>query len=73
MILLACSLVCQIVSFPDSAFMKDKGLAHFAQNLVLPDLASEELSCDNKYIHDSRWGLELNRWLGQGKFAVSQV
>ena len=30
-----------IVSFPDSAFTKDKGLAHFARNLGLPDLASE--------------------------------
>ena len=26
-----------IVSFPDPAFMKDKGLVHFAQNLGLPD------------------------------------
>ena len=27
-----------VVSFPDPAFTKDKGLAHFAQNLGLPDL-----------------------------------
>ena len=45
----------QLVSFPDPAFTKDKGLAHFAQNLGLPDLAGKELSCDNKYIHDSGW------------------
>ena len=31
--------------FPDPAFTMDKGLAHFAQNLGLPDLA-EEYSCD---------------------------
>ena len=30
-------------------------------------------SCDNKYIHDGGWGLELKKRLGQGKFAVSQV
>ena len=55
-----------LVSFPDPAFMKDKGLAHFAQNLGLPNLAGEEQSCDNKYIHNSGWGLELKRRLGQG-------
>ena len=27
---------------PDPAFMKDKGLAHFARNLGLPDLAGGE-------------------------------
>ena len=37
----------------------------------LPELAGK--SCDNKYIHDSGWGLELKRRLGQGKFAVSQI
>ena len=57
-----------LVSFPDPAFRLDKGLAHFARNLGLPDLAG-----NNKYIHDSGWGLELKRGLGQGKFAVSQV
>ena len=31
-----------LVSFPDPAFMKDKGLAHFAGNLGLLDLAGEE-------------------------------
>ena len=31
-----------IVSFPDPAFKLDKGLAHFAQNLGLPDLAGKE-------------------------------
>ena len=63
----------QVVSFPDPAFKLDKGLAHFARNLGLPDLAGKEQSCDNKYIHDSGWGLELKRGLGQRKFAVSQV
>ena len=29
-----------LVSFPDPAFKLDKGLAHFARNLGLPDLAS---------------------------------
>ena len=33
---------CVVVSFPDPAFTKDKGLAHFARNLGLPDLAGEE-------------------------------
>ena len=61
-----------IVSFPDPAFT-DKGLAHFALNLGLPDLAGKEQSCDNKYIHDSGWGLELKRRLGRGKFAVLQI
>ena len=28
-----------LVSFPDPAFKLDKGLAHFARNLGLPDLA----------------------------------
>ena len=27
----------EVVSFPDPAFMKDKGVAHFAQNLGPPD------------------------------------
>ena len=31
-----------IVSFPDPAFKLDKGLAHFARNLGLPDLAGKE-------------------------------
>ena len=62
-----------VVSFPDPAFTKDKGLAHFSRNLGLPDLAGKVQPCDNKYIHDSGWGLELKRGLGQGKFAVSQV
>ena len=62
-----------VVSFPDPAFKLDKGLAHFARNLGLPDLAGKEWSCDNKYIHDSGWGLELKSGLGQGKFAVLQV
>ena len=31
-----------MVSFPDPAFMKNEGLAHFARNLGLPDLAGEE-------------------------------
>ena len=62
-----------LVSFPDPAFKLDKGLAHFARNLGLPDLAGKELSCDNKYIHDSGCGLELKSGLGQGKFVVSQV
>ena len=31
-----------MVSFPDPAFTLDKGLAHFTQNLGLPDLAGEE-------------------------------
>ena len=37
-----CSANQGVVSFPDPAFMKDKGLAHFAGNLGLPDLAGEE-------------------------------
>ena len=32
----------EIASFPDPAFTKDMGLAHFARNLGLPDLAGEE-------------------------------
>ena len=32
----------EVVSFPDPAFTKDKGLAHIARNLGLPDLAGEE-------------------------------
>ena len=28
-----------VVSFPDPAFTKDKGLGHFAQNLGIPNLA----------------------------------
>ena len=63
----------EIVSFPDPAFKLDKGLAHFARNLGFPDLAGKELPCDNKYIHDSGWGLELKRRLGQRNFVVSQV
>ena len=31
-----------IVSFPDPAFKLDKGLAHFARNLGLPDWAGKE-------------------------------
>ena len=31
-----------LVSFPDPAFKLDKGLAHFARNLGLPDLAGKE-------------------------------
>ena len=31
-----------LVSFPDPTFKLDKGLAHFARNLGLPDLASKE-------------------------------
>ena len=31
-----------LVSFPDPAFTLDKGLAHFARNLGLPDLAGKE-------------------------------
>ena len=34
--------VVMIVSFPDPAFTKDKGLAHFSRNLGLPDLTGEE-------------------------------
>ena len=58
---------------PRPHLQMDKGLAHFVRNLGLPDLAGKGLSCDNKYIHDSGWGLELKRGLGQGKFVVSQV
>ena len=32
----------RVVSFPDPAFTLDKGLAHFARNLGLPDLAGKE-------------------------------
>ena len=31
-----------VVSFTDPAFKLDKGLAHFARNLGLPDLAGKE-------------------------------
>ena len=31
-----------LVSFPDPAFKLNKGLAHFARNLGLPDLAGKE-------------------------------
>ena len=65
----SCVALSMVVSFPDPAFKLDKGLAHFARNLGLPDLAGKEESCDNKYIHDSGWGLELKRGLGQRKVA----
>ena len=43
---LACQItyfiLSELVSFPDSTFTKDKGLAYFARNLGLPDLAGEE-------------------------------
>ena len=32
-----------LVSFPDPAFTKDKGLAHFARNLGLADSALPEI------------------------------
>ena len=47
--------VCQC-SFPDLAFMKDKGLAHFAGNLGLPDLAGEELVRSQWWIQDLHKG-----------------
>ena len=56
----------QLVSYPDPAFTKDKGLAHFNRNIVLPDLAGEE-SWDNKYIHNSGWGLEQKKTAGSGE------
>ena len=36
------SLDVSVVSFPDPAFKLDKGLAHFARNLGLLDLAGKE-------------------------------
>ena len=43
--------VCQCL-FPDLAFMKDKGLAHFAGNLGFPDLVGEELVRSQWWIQD---------------------
>ena len=39
---LLCERLPYIVTFPDPAFKLDKGLAHFARNLGLPDLAGKE-------------------------------
>ena len=59
----------QLVSFPDPAVTKDKGLAHFNRNLGFP----VTWLVRSKYIHDSECGLELKRRLGQGNLSVLQV
>ena len=40
----------EVVSFPDPAFTKDKGLAHFARNLGLADSALPEIWRTNQII-----------------------
>ena len=57
-------------SSPDPASsMKEMGW-HTFPKFWLADSASEEWSCDDRYIHDSGWGLELKRRLGQGNTAM---
>ena len=60
--------------FPQGAFLLSSRLDSAVKCCSIEVLKLyKEYSSDNKYIHDSGWGLELKSGLGQGKFAVSHV